>query len=78
MQARASVLTSVSLGRLGFVGGSLFSWCSVHSLCSTCSSLLSTTSSSLMYKLNVLASARVVCNIMGVQVQGRSHRELCS
>jgi hypothetical protein len=32
----------------------------------------------LMYKLNVLASARVVCNIMGVQVRGRSHREFCS
>jgi hypothetical protein len=32
----------------------------------------------MMYKLNVLASARVVCNIMGVQVRGRSHRELCS
>jgi hypothetical protein len=30
----------------------------------------------LMYKLNVLASARVVCNIMGVQVRGRTHREL--
>jgi hypothetical protein len=29
-----------------------------------------------MYKLNVLASARVVCNIMGVQVRGRTHREL--
>jgi hypothetical protein len=32
----------------------------------------------LMYKLNVLASARVVCNIMGVQVRGRTHRELYS
>jgi hypothetical protein len=31
-----------------------------------------------MYKLNVLASARVVCNIMGVQVRGRTHRELYS
>jgi hypothetical protein len=33
---------------------------------------------SMMYKLNVLASARVVCNIMGVQVRGRTHRELYS
>jgi hypothetical protein len=33
-------------------------------------------SRALMYKLNVLASARVVCNIMGVQVRGRTHREL--
>jgi hypothetical protein len=29
-----------------------------------------------MYKLNVLASARVVCNIMVLQVRGRTHREL--
>jgi hypothetical protein len=29
-----------------------------------------------MYKLNVLASARIVCNIMVLQVRGRTHREL--